>query len=275
MRRKLRSHLTYANVMVTLLAFIVIGGGAAYAANTVFSSDIVDNEVYSADVRNDSLTGGGLAAADLRAGAVGTSEVLNDTLTGGGLAAADLRAGSVGSSEVADESLGSADIKNGQVRNVDLAPPEAWHQVGAGSTTGDLCASSSGSFCSQSSGFGIWDPWHNYGAPYATAGFYKDQLGIVHLKGLVSSTPIHFTSQDPPNFSPIFRLPAAYAPAHARVFPSVGRNSDGEDVAQARVDVQPDGMVVFEQDCQTSPTWHCSADGSYVTLEGISFRRDG
>ena len=49
---------------------------AAYAANTVFSSDIVDGEVKIADVGR---------------GAVGTSEVLDDTATGGGLAAADLR----------------------------------------------------------------------------------------------------------------------------------------------------------------------------------------
>ena len=31
MRQRLRSHLTYPNVMVTILAFIVLGGGA-YAA---------------------------------------------------------------------------------------------------------------------------------------------------------------------------------------------------------------------------------------------------
>ena len=55
----MRKHLTYANVMVTILAFIVLGG-AAYAANTVFSSDIVDNQVFSADVRNDSSAEAGL-----------------------------------------------------------------------------------------------------------------------------------------------------------------------------------------------------------------------
>ena len=43
--RRIRSHLTYANVMVTLLAFVVLAGGTAFAANTVFSTDIVDGEV--------------------------------------------------------------------------------------------------------------------------------------------------------------------------------------------------------------------------------------
>ena len=38
-------HLTYANVMVTLLAIGALTGGVAYAANTVFSSDVVNGEV--------------------------------------------------------------------------------------------------------------------------------------------------------------------------------------------------------------------------------------
>jgi hypothetical protein len=75
--------------MATIAVFLVLSGGTAVAlngSNTVFSDDIVNNQVYSADVRNDGLAGGGLAATDLRAGAVGTSEVLNDSLTHGDIA---------------------------------------------------------------------------------------------------------------------------------------------------------------------------------------------
>ncbi len=81
--RRIRSHLTYANVMVTLLAFIVLTGGTAVAltgSNTVFSDDIVDNEVRTADVRNDTLAGGGLAAPDLQPNSVGNSEVAANSL---------------------------------------------------------------------------------------------------------------------------------------------------------------------------------------------------
>ena len=85
-----------------LALFLVLTGGVAYAANTVFSGDIVDDQVYSADVRNDGLSGGGLAAQDLQAGAVGTSEVLNDTLAGGGLSSADLRSDAVEGREIND-----------------------------------------------------------------------------------------------------------------------------------------------------------------------------
>jgi hypothetical protein len=47
MRHWLRSHLTYANVMVTILAFIVLGGGTALAAYVVSSnSQIGPGTIY-------------------------------------------------------------------------------------------------------------------------------------------------------------------------------------------------------------------------------------
>ena len=69
MRQRLRSHLTYANVMVTILAFIVLTGGTAVALqgqNTVFTDDIA-NDTQPASGGNPA---GALAAADLRPGSV-------------------------------------------------------------------------------------------------------------------------------------------------------------------------------------------------------------
>jgi hypothetical protein len=83
--------------MGALALFLVLTGGVAYAANTVFSSDIVNDQVFSADVRNDTLAGGGLTAGDLRSGAVATAEI-ND--------------GAVRPADVQDEALTGADIKN-------------------------------------------------------------------------------------------------------------------------------------------------------------------
>ena len=64
--------------------FLVLVGGTAYAANTIGSADVIDNSLISADIRNDTATSptGGLVAADLRAGSVGTSEVGTNALTG-------------------------------------------------------------------------------------------------------------------------------------------------------------------------------------------------
>jgi hypothetical protein len=105
MRQWLRSRLTYANVMATVAVFFALGGTAVATHETILSSDIVDNQVFSADVRNDTLAGGGLAAADLRPNSVGASEVAADSLGEG-----DLAPDSVGSSEVIDGGLHEWDI---------------------------------------------------------------------------------------------------------------------------------------------------------------------
>src|SRR3954452_7063254 len=51
-------HLSYANVVASLALVIAVGGGVAYAANTVFSTDIVNGEVKTADVDNGAVTTG-------------------------------------------------------------------------------------------------------------------------------------------------------------------------------------------------------------------------
>lgn len=63
--RRIADRLTYANVVATLALLIAIGTGAAYAAGTVFSADIVNNQIRSVDVRDDTSAGGGLTGADV------------------------------------------------------------------------------------------------------------------------------------------------------------------------------------------------------------------
>ena len=48
-----------------LALFLVLSGGTAYAANTVFSADIVDGEVKSVDLANNGVTGTDVAEATL------------------------------------------------------------------------------------------------------------------------------------------------------------------------------------------------------------------
>ncbi len=69
--------------MGALALFLVLTGGVAYAANTVFSTDIVNNQVYSADVRNDALGNGGLAARRPQGRLGEIFEVGADSLLGG------------------------------------------------------------------------------------------------------------------------------------------------------------------------------------------------
>jgi hypothetical protein len=70
--KRLRSHLTYANVISTLCLFIVLGGGAWAAAtklpkNSVGTPQLKANAVTGAKVKDDSLTG-----AQIQSGTLGT-----------------------------------------------------------------------------------------------------------------------------------------------------------------------------------------------------------
>ena len=138
--RRIRRHLTYADVISTLCLFLLVSGGTAVAlngSNTVFSDDIVDgavktqdisdtNGVWSADVRDDTLESGGLQAADLRpdsvgasevaAGAVGTDEVASDSLL-----ADDLATSSVGETEIASSAVGSSEVIDGSLGTSELS----------------------------------------------------------------------------------------------------------------------------------------------------------
>ncbi len=98
--RGIRGHLTYANVVATLALIIAVGGGAAYAANTVFSEDIVNNEVKSVDIAP---------------GAVDTSDIADDAVNShkilpGSVQTSDIGTGQVRSSDVLDNDLTGADV---------------------------------------------------------------------------------------------------------------------------------------------------------------------
>ena len=74
MLRNLRPRSVY-DVMAAIGCFAALAGGTAYAANTIGTGDIIDNQFTSADVRDDNLGFGGLAAQDLGPDAVRSSEI--------------------------------------------------------------------------------------------------------------------------------------------------------------------------------------------------------
>jgi hypothetical protein len=107
----LRSHLTYANVISTLCLFLLLAGGTAYAANTIGSSDIIDESILSQDIKNAEVK-----VADIGQGAVATDEIAN-----GQVKTADIGAGEVRSGNVANGQVLSADIGTGEVRSSNVA----------------------------------------------------------------------------------------------------------------------------------------------------------
>jgi hypothetical protein len=96
---RLKARLTYSNVMVTILAVVVLGSGAAYAAghlgkNSVGPKQLKRNAVTTAKIKNNAVTGAKIELSSL---------------------------GTVPSASKAN----TADSAN------TLAAPEAWHEIGA------------------------------------------------------------------------------------------------------------------------------------------------
>jgi hypothetical protein len=112
---RLRDALTFANVCSFLALAIAISTGSAYAANTVFSSDIVDGEVKTQDLAANAVTSpkildGGVKVTDINADAV-TSNKIND----GAVQTADLADNSVGSAQIQTDAVQAGEIADGSI----------------------------------------------------------------------------------------------------------------------------------------------------------------
>jgi len=120
MREWVRHRLTFANVCSALALFVAVAGGTAYAANTIGSSDVINESLRSEDIKN-----GEVKTSDLANNAVDTNKILD-----GGVKAADLGAnsvvttkigpGEVKNSDLGDNSITSDKIAQGAVTSDDV-----------------------------------------------------------------------------------------------------------------------------------------------------------
>jgi hypothetical protein len=74
---RLRRKMTYANVASTVALVLALSGGVAYAANTIYSTDIVDGQVKRADIGASAVNSGKVGDNSL----TGT-DILESTLSG-------------------------------------------------------------------------------------------------------------------------------------------------------------------------------------------------
>jgi hypothetical protein len=95
---RIRAHVR--NNVVGYVAVFIALSGTAYAADTVGSSDIIDESILSQDIKNDEVK-----APDLGANSVGSGKIVNDTVQG---------------LDILDDTIASADIQQGSVRSADL-----------------------------------------------------------------------------------------------------------------------------------------------------------
>jgi hypothetical protein len=75
--KQIRKRITYANVMSSIAVFLVLGGGAAYAAKKIGSNEIKGNSITTGKIKKEAVT-----AAKIKNGAVTTSKIAKDAVTG-------------------------------------------------------------------------------------------------------------------------------------------------------------------------------------------------
>jgi hypothetical protein len=79
--QQIRQRLTYANVMSSLAVFLVLGGGAAYAAKKIGSHDLRGGSVTTAKIKRNAVT-----RSKIKADAISTAKIAKGAVTNGRLA---------------------------------------------------------------------------------------------------------------------------------------------------------------------------------------------
>lgn len=78
---QIRKRLNYANVMSSLAVFLVLGGGAAYAAKKIGSHDLRGGSVTTAKIKRNAVT-----RSKIKAGAISTAKIAKGAVTNARLA---------------------------------------------------------------------------------------------------------------------------------------------------------------------------------------------
>jgi hypothetical protein len=122
MKKTLRSKLTYSNVMVTILAFLVLGGGAAFAATKLAKNSVGTKQLKSNAVTTKKIKNGAVTGAKVNLGSLGTvpSAANANTLGGIGATAFSRQA----SSATSNNALRGADGEEGTARQVTITAPQ-------------------------------------------------------------------------------------------------------------------------------------------------------
>jgi hypothetical protein len=99
------ARLTYANVVSTLCLVLIVGGGVAYAANTVFSADIVDGEVKGPDIAANAVGSGKIADRQVKNADLSIGASSSNTIADGGIQGVDVKSDTLTGDDIDQLSL--------------------------------------------------------------------------------------------------------------------------------------------------------------------------
>jgi len=264
-------------LLVAIIALVAALAGSAVALpgkNTIDKNDLKKGSVTGKAIKagavdSAAIADGQVGAADIAAGVIPKVDttppdgsITTAKLADAAVSAAKIAAGAVGSAAIADGAVGSAAIADGTVGAADLTKSEAPRLVG---TPGEPAFGNGGD------GDCVWESAAAAIPGLGPVSFYKDQMGIVHLNGLVQR--LNGPGGDgacaggAPGESAdgvIFLLPAGYLPANGEFHNSPDSQvlvSSAAGLTEGTVTV-PGGAVFFS-----------NVPGQDVAnLDGITFR---
>ena len=238
MPARLRPRLSYANVMATVAVVLALGGGAYAAASFVGPG----GQIQACVSKKGQLT-------VLQQGKHCKKGKRPIAWNNRNAANAD-RLDQLDSTDFQRSHATAGGALVGAYPAPGLKPSEPWNEVG--DANGPPFTVVPGS-CLLS---GTTGPVRaNYDGGYSTAAFYRDPLGVVHLKGVTKRIDDPYGS----DCDQVFSLPVGYRPAQREIHPAVGYN--GSDYVPDRIDVTPLGQVVVKRD-----------GGTFDSLDGLNFR---
>ena len=220
----------HATVVAWMALFVAMGGGAIAASNlgknTVGSKQLKKNAVTPAKIKKNAVT-----TAKVRNQAITGAKVKSATLTG-----AQVQNGSLTGAQVDASTLGT--VPSAQTAN-SIAQAEPWHVVGSPGEPPFL------------------NSWTSPSATGQSVAFYKDQTGVVHLRGVMG--------EGSPS-DPAFELPPGFRPAAGFVLPFAA--------ACLPCATSGTGTLVIRTDTEPAAVEPITA-AEIFSLEGLTFRAEG
>jgi hypothetical protein len=150
--KRLRAHLTYANVTATIALFIALGMGSAYAANqlapkSVGAKQLRPGAVTADKIRKQAVTAPKIESLAVKQGKIAAAAVTAAKIQDGAITSAKIAGGAITPDKIPDDSLTGQKVNEatlGQVpsaatanfaTSAETANPEAFAKVDAEGTT--------------------------------------------------------------------------------------------------------------------------------------------